>query len=312
MPFDRLLLRFKHVHVLFVDTVAVVDVRQVHLRGPALVVEVVVAHEVPEVVAAALGFRRDRSEEEAADALRAVAFRRAGAGNGDADVAGDGRRRLEVDDVPAVHETLAAQLPCPERRRVDVLHPAGDGHFAVGVADFEGDAGDGFVPDAAGVHVGLVSEVHEVVDHELVIALEAVERAAFAGPGRIVVPVEVGNKVGVGQRRVARPDPYQAVAFDSREGADAGRGVHRLLRGHVYTAAVAVEFQAVVAAHEIVAVELAHRQRQQAVPAGVLQRDDVAISATIEHQLLVAQGSFADFVLDFVVPGSGVPGILGE
>src|SRR4029450_2930131 len=62
----------------------------------------VTADEGPEIVTGGVGLRRHGVEHNAVDALRAVAFRRAGAGGRHADVDIDGAGRLEMDDLPAV------------------------------------------------------------------------------------------------------------------------------------------------------------------------------------------------------------------
>src|SRR3954467_15448690 len=79
---DRLLLGGEDVLVLAEDARdALAD-----LGRPALLVEMVVAAERPEVVAGGVGLRRHRVDHPAVDALGAVALRRAGAGRRHADV----------------------------------------------------------------------------------------------------------------------------------------------------------------------------------------------------------------------------------
>ena len=58
----------------------------------------------------------------------------------------------------------------------------------------KGVSGDRLVPDAARVHIGLVGQVHQVVDDETVIAFQAVEGAALADPFGAVVPMEVRDR----------------------------------------------------------------------------------------------------------------------
>src|SRR6478752_5395810 len=80
----RALLRFEDQLVLVEDAGdALAD-----LGGDALLAELIIAHEGPEIVAGLLGFRRDGVEHEAVDALRAVTFGRTGAGRCHADVDG--------------------------------------------------------------------------------------------------------------------------------------------------------------------------------------------------------------------------------
>ena len=114
------------------------------------------------------------------------------------------------------------QLRGPERRRLDAAHPARHGHGLVAMGDVERCFGDVVVADAGAVHEGFVGEVHQVVDHEPVVALH-VDGLAVAGPLRIVVPVHVRHQRGIGQRRIAHPQPDEAMPLDHGIGAHVGR-----------------------------------------------------------------------------------------
>src|SRR5205085_4661836 len=113
----------------------------------ALLAELIIAHEGPEIVAGLLGLRRDGVEHEAVDALRAVASRRTGAGRRHADVDGNGARRLEADDLPAVDEPGLAELFRPERRRFDAAHPARHRNSLLAMGDVERRLRDRLVAD---------------------------------------------------------------------------------------------------------------------------------------------------------------------
>src|SRR5215471_7662789 len=78
-----------------------VDLVGDHLGGP-LILDVPVVRLAPEIVAGALGLRRDGVEIPHLDAADPLAFRRAGASRGPADVEPQERRRREVDDLPAI------------------------------------------------------------------------------------------------------------------------------------------------------------------------------------------------------------------
>ena len=216
-----------------------------------------------------------------------------------------------MDDLPAVHVAGLAKLTRPERRRFDVLHPARHRDLAVGVGDFERVAGDGVVADAAGMDIGLVGQVHEIVDDQPVITLQAVEGAAFADPGLIAVPVEIRDLVGIGQGRIAHPDPDQPVSFDCREGLHAGGRVDGFLRRHVGAAADRIEDEAVVAADHLIAVQVTERERQQAVPAGVFQRHDLTVGSPVQDDVFAADRARRQLALDLVIPGRGIPRVHG-
>ena len=179
------------------------------------------------------------------------------------------------------------------------------------MGDVERRFGDVVVADAGAVHEGLVGEVHQIVDHEAIIAFH-MNGLAVAGPGGIVVPVHVGHQRRVGQRRIAHPEPDEAMPLDHGIGAHAGRGVDGFLRGHEGAAALRIVFQAVIAADDRVAVEPPLGQRHQPVPAGILQRADLAIGLAVHHDMLAADRAGKQRVLEIDVPGGGVPGIERE
>ena len=203
------------------------------------------------------------------------------------------------------------QLRRPERRRLDAVHPARHGHGLVAMGDVERGFGDVVIADAGAVHEGLVGQVHQIVDHQPVVALH-MNGLAVAGPGRIVVPVHVGHQRRVGQRRIAHPQPDEAMPLDHGIGAHAGRGVDGVLRGHVGAAALRIEFQPVIAADDVVAVEPSLGQRHQPVPAGVLQRAHLSVGLAVHHDMLAADRARKQRVLEIDIPGGGVPGIERE
>ena len=168
------------------------------------------------------------------------------------------------------------------------------------------------VPDARPVHELLVRQVHQVVDDQLVAAVD-VDRLAVARPVGVVVPVQVRHGVGVGQRRVAGPHPDVAVPLHHRVGVHRGAGVDRVLGRHEGGAAVGVVADAVVAAHDlVVAAQLAHRQRRQPVPARVGQRDGPAGGGPVEHDRPARDRLGQQVAAHLVVPRGGVPGVERE
>ena len=227
-----------------------------------------------------------------------------------ADVAGNGARRLEMDDLPAVGElTGAVEVLGPERRRVDAQHPARDGRGALRVGHVKRGVGNGFVADGTGMDVGLVREVHQVVDDEAVVAFEVVERAALADPIGSIVPVEVRHAGRVGKGGIAGPDPDQAVLLDGGKSPHPGGRVDRLLRRHEGAAPGAVEAETVVAAHHRVALERAERERHQPVPTGVFQRRDRAILLAEQDDVALAYGALVEVTPDLVAPSRCIPGV---
>ncbi len=163
--------------------------------------------------------------------------------------------------------------------------------------------------DAVGMHVGFVREIHEVVHHETPVAFQAVERAAFALPFDAVVPMKIRHGGGISQGGIAWPDPHEPVFFHDRIGPHAGGRIDSLLRRHVRASARGVENEAVIAANHLIADEPAHRERQEPVPAGVLERRDASVGAPEEHDVLVADAPSRERWPDFVAPGRRIPGV---
>ena len=85
--------------------------------------------------------------------------------------------------------------------------------------------------------------------------------------------MQIGHLGRVCQRRIAHPQPDKAMPLDQRVGHYAGRWIDSVLRRHVYTAAGIIELKAVIAADDIVTMQFTHRERQQAMPTGVGQRN---------------------------------------
>ena len=171
--------------------------------------------------------------------------------------------------------------------------------------------GHGALANAAAMHKGLMCQVHQVVDHQAVIAVDG-DQLAVTGPGRVVVPVEVGHQRRVGLGRVAGPDPDEPVLLNHRVAAHAGRGVEGFLARHVGAAALRVVSQPVVAAHHFIAFQPPHRQRQQSVPASVFEHCHLAIGLAEHDQFLVANGAWQQRGFDLYVISGGVPGVERE
>jgi hypothetical protein len=115
----------------------------------------------------------------------------------------------------------------------------------------------------------------------------------------------------VGLRRVAGPDPDEAVLLDHRIGLDLREAAHALA-GHGDHLAVAAHHQAVVAADQVVVADVAERQLRAAVRAEVFDRRDLAVGAAVEGDLLVADRAAQGLVVDFVGGAGNVPGVLGK
>ena len=219
-----------------------------------------------------------------------------------------------MDDLPPVDASLeprelVAHVLEPERRRLDVEHPPFDFHGGVGVSGDEVRLAELFLADARGVHELLVSEVHQVVEHELVVA-GRVDELAVAGPVRVGHLAHVGNRVGVGESGVADPHPRVAVSIDDREGGHERTRVDRLLRRHRHAPARGVVADAVIRALDLVfAHDLPHRQGREPMPARIGERHRTAVLGAIHRQRPPRDGAGERFAGDLVVPRGHVPGV---
>ena len=159
--------------------------------------------------------------------------------------------------------------------------------------------------------VGLVGQVHQVVDHQAIVAVDAII-AAVEGPARIGAWPEVRDQAG-------RPCPPRRSrsrriggARRPDRSARTDRATGSLLHRHLDAAAVAVDQQAVVAATNIVAFLDPHRQRQQPVGTGVAHGDDRAVEAAVEHHRLAADRSRQWRAVDLVIPARDIPLLIGQ
>src|SRR5690242_21790620 len=112
--------------------------------------------------------------------------------------------------------------------------------------------------DRLDVEESEMREVEQIVDKQQVVRLH-IETGATAGPARRVVPVKGGRVLGIGERRVAHPDPGPAMLLDEGIGPHLRARRQLLLpRRPDHLAARLVE-QPVIAAAQIVALDLAAR-----------------------------------------------------
>src|SRR5215218_5893183 len=175
--------------------------------------------------------------------------------------------------------------------------------------DIEGRTGDRLVADAAGMDIGLMRQVHEIVDHETVVAFQAVEGATLTHPIGAVVPMEVRDLGRVRQSGISGPEPNETMPLGDRIRADASRRIDGLLRRHVGASAGRIEDETVITADHLIAFEAPHGKRQEPMPAGVLQSRYLSVGAAIENDVLIADGPGCELMLDLMAPGCGIPSV---
>ena len=156
-----------------------------------------------------------------------------------------------------------------------------------------------------------MSEVHQVVDNELVVAISQ-NRFAVARPFRVGHLMHVWNQVGVSKCWVTQPNPNISVASHGRKRRNGCTWVDGFLRRHRNAATSRVINDAVIwALNAVFANGLAHRQRCQAVPAGISKGNRVAILGSINSKWAVANCASNRSSGDFVIPGGHVPSVKG-
>ena len=237
-----------------------------------------------EIEARRFGLGRRRVQRAQADAgfvfYRPVEL--AGPNRSDPGINHGVRRRLGLDDLPAVDIVVGLHARTVERRRRPVRDPARHPHLAVLALGLDRKIDDRAIADGFGVHIAEMRQIEQIVVDQLVVALDAEKRARIMRPGRIVDPPPVGNQRLV-RRRVAHPDPQEAVFLDQRKRSDRGAGRHLRLAGHGDADAGRVEFKPVITALHPVARDFAERQWQMPVTAPVLQRHGRAAGGAEHH-----------------------------
>ncbi|MNO24381.1 hypothetical protein D3C76_142030 [compost metagenome] len=271
-----------------------------------------IARHAPEVPDRGIAFRGDEVDHDARCLVLCLGVVAALAGMRYTHFDQHMARWGETADLPAVHryivgQAVATQGHAPERRRHDVFHVPGGDHFVAGDGGHRRCLVDLLLADAGRVHIGFMGEVHEVVDHQAVVATD-VEQPAAVGPLIIHRPFQMRNQRRVGLRLVAGPDPDEAIALDGRKGLVAGEATHPLAR-HRHGLAVATHHQAVVAAHQVAVLDIAQRQRCAAVRAEVLDGGYLVLSGAVEHDFFPADLPAQGFGGDFVGGAGDVPGV---
>ena len=133
---------------------------------------------------------------------------------------------------------------------------------------------------------------------------------ALGTPAGIVHPVEILDIVGIGEGRIAHPQPDPVIALDHRIGPHAASRRHVRLARHADAIAVRIVFKPVIWALDHIADQLAFRQRCMAMGAFIFERNRRAVFLAVEHHRLIQQRAPQKVLAaDLGVPGANVPGI---
>ncbi len=263
----------------------------------------------PEEPAGVLGLRRDAVEDAQAEAAVALALLVGPLAHIErARELQDAGRRDVFELLPAVDTAVEADRFGIDAGRNAIEHPARELHAVRRRhrLHLRARIGVGIARQGRLVHVGGVGLVEQVVRDHQVIAGQALG-LALVGPGLVE---GIGDDLGrIGLLGLAHPDPREIVAIGDREAAHLRLGRNELLVRDLDAAPGAVEDHAVIFAADVVANDLAQRQRHPAVAAAVLQRDRRAALGAIEHHRLVEERARDRLGGDFVRPAGDVPSI---
>jgi hypothetical protein len=155
-------------------------------------------------------------------------------------------------------------------------------------------------------------DVHHVVRDQLVIALNVDLLGLRERPFAVRGPPPVRDERRIGTLGRAHPDPQPLVALNEWIGAHARLRRNARLAGNLDAAPVRRKQQAVIAAAQPIALELAHRQRQMPVTAAVFQRYCGTVLAAVEHDRLIEQRARERLARHLGCAGGDVPGLAQE
>ena len=144
----------------------------------------------PEVIAARLGLRRQpvkQPELEPEIALRVGVF---AAGIGRAGPLQDRARRDELEDLAAIDAALKSRCLDIARRGHRVFHPSREfePRRRAGRLHLRADMRRRVAADRLGVQIAEMRQVHQIVDHQHVIAFDRIH-VVLVRPGRLVVVI---------------------------------------------------------------------------------------------------------------------------
>jgi len=117
----------------------------------------------------------------------------------------------------------------------------------------------------------------------------------------------IENFRGIGELRVAHPDPDRAVALDRREAAHGKAGLRRVAPRHAHAGARAVEGDAVIAADQHLAIDPSLGERHPAMRASIFECGDGAAFGSEQCYGFVQDGAAEGFLADFIAERRHVP-----
>ena len=156
-----------------------------------------------------------------------------------------------------------------------------------------------------------MSEVEDVVDQQLIVAFD-VKHAVNTGPAGFDVFAKVGDQRRIGERSLAEPDEDEAMDFARGKTSCAEIAADRDVARYMGASAVGGEADAVVAALDVVADDLAGGKRRLAMGAAIGEHGGGPVLPAEDRQRLVADRARERLCADFGGGRGGVPLIAKE
>src|SRR6516162_5382255 len=153
-----------------------------------------------------------------------------------------------------------------------------------------------------------MGKVDQVIDDQLIVGLH-VHISWRQRPCGIVEPGQIGDSRCVSARCLAHPDPGHAPFLGYRVAAHGRAGRDSLLPWDFDTATATIEFQAVVAALQMLAHYLAQRKRRGPMTAPVLERHQLSVRQPEKRHRLFQERSSDGLAGEVFRPANGVPSV---
>src|SRR5260221_727596 len=219
--------------------------------------------------------------------------------------------RPELEELPAVDLAVEISRRLVDRSGVDVVHQPLRAHDVAVDVHLERRLGAGAAGKRRLADEYDVSEVENVVDQQLIVALH-VKRAVSAAPASFDVLAEVGDQRWIGKRSLAEPHENKAMDFARGKTSCAEIAADGGIPWHVGASAVGGEADAVIAALDVVADDLAGGERRLAVGAAIGERGGGPVPRAKDDQRLVADRPRQRLGAEFGGSCGGVPLIAKE
>ncbi|MNY15872.1 hypothetical protein D3C86_1491090 [compost metagenome] len=157
------------------------------------------------------------------------------------------------------------------------------------------------------MHVGFVGEVHQVIDHQPIVAID-VEQPAAVGPLLADRPFQMMDQRRVSLVLLPGPDPDETVTLFNRVGLVARKTPYALPR-HFDGLAIATHDQAVVATDQVAVLDIAQRKGGATVWAKILDGGHAPFFATVEDDFFTANLPPQGLGSDLVGGAGDIPGV---